>query len=243
MIARGVVRDGPNPLKVPVSYHRWPPNYIAPQTRKLPLLVNTEFEKLKQVTDPELEEAIPEDVIMHLLVDTVRCFCKKIGLTATGSKLDMLNRIRVASVTRAKFDYAYTSIYSHSGGWLSGTCLHNVTYAVKFLLRSESPRDYVDILRSLQHVPTVNIIDIANNVPKMACKIIPDRNAPHEGRLAEPTIDNITATEEGRFNVSIPALNDNRPVSSSSETAHPITGMDEKFFLFDWFHQENCKTK
>jgi hypothetical protein len=59
-------------------------------------LINTKFEKLKQATDPALEEAIPKEVIMHLHVlaneklESVRRFCRKIGLTATGSKLDML---------------------------------------------------------------------------------------------------------------------------------------------------------
>ena len=39
--------------------------------------------------------------------------------------------------------------------------------------------------------------------------------------------------------VSIPALGDNQPVTDPLEGHHPITGLRERFLLFDWFHQDN----
>ncbi len=64
-------------------------------------------------------------------------------------------------------------MYPHSGGWLSSTCPHNVTYAVKFLLRAQP----------MQHIPTVNIMDIVNIIPQLGLNALaPDRFQPEKGR-------------------------------------------------------------
>ncbi len=241
IIARGVVRGGNNPFRVPACYEKWAP-YIGPQTRGSRFLYNTEYEK---VTRPETGDhnPVPDEVITHLLADekleNVRRFCRILGLKAEGSKLDMLCRLRDKSLSKAKFDHAYTKLYGHSGGWLSSTCPHNITYAVKFLLRSESPRDYVDILRSMKHVPTVNIADIAHSIAKMGNRIVPGMFSPNEGCLAEPTEDNIESAQNGTLKIDLPCLRENQP--SHSPDAHPLTGSSEHYMLFDWFHQENCK--
>lgn len=56
-------------------------------------------------------------------------------LSSKGTKVDMIKRMQEASITKAVFDNAYAKIYSHSGGWLSAVCQHNVVYGLKF----ESP--------------------------------------------------------------------------------------------------------
>lgn len=125
-------------------------------------------------------------------------FCQLTGYSAKGTRVDMLMRLRAAGLTRAKFNHAYSEVISHSGGWLSGTCQHNVTYAVKFLLRAESPRDYIDIFRSMSHIPTVNVIDIAHSVAKMGNRIQPGMFQPHDGRVTSVSEENIAAAKEGR---------------------------------------------
>ena len=42
------------------------------------------------------------------------------------------------------------------------TCTHVIIYGVTFLLRSESPRDYIDMLRSMTQIRNVLICDMAH---------------------------------------------------------------------------------
>jgi hypothetical protein len=180
-------------------------------------------------------------IIIFLLfqLDSVRRVCSLMGLRPKGSKLDIIQLIIKASLGRLKFEEAYSKIHGHSGGWLSAVCPHNVVYGVKFLLRSESPRDYTDLMRSFKHVPTVNIIDIAHSVAKVSNDILPGMFPDNEGRLAAATPENIRAAQEETLRVSIPALTDNQPVANVGDTEHPITGLSERFLLFDWFHEKN----
>ena len=52
-----------------------------------------------------------------------------------------------------KFKKTFSKLWGCSGGWLSGTCPHGVVYVLKFVLRAESPRDYVDVLLSMKFQP------------------------------------------------------------------------------------------
>ncbi|CAG2222369.1 unnamed protein product [Mytilus edulis] len=56
------------------------------------------------------------------------------------------------------------------GGWLIAACPHSVVYAAKSLLRGESPRDFVDLMRSFKHRPNILICDIANRVAASGIK-------------------------------------------------------------------------
>lgn len=51
-----------------------------------------------------------------------------------------------------------------TGGWASASCPHMVVYCIKFVLRGESPRDYVDMLRSLAFPPSINISDMPHRI-------------------------------------------------------------------------------
>ena len=62
----------------------------------------------------------------------------------------------------------YSKIWGHSGGWLSFSCPHGVAYYLKFLLRSESSRDYVDRLLSMKHLSNITVIDLAHIVANHA---------------------------------------------------------------------------
>ena len=108
-----------------------------------------------------------------------------------GSKYDLIAAMRKNSVSKAKFNHAYASLYGHSGGWLSATCPHGVVYACKFLLRSASPRDYADILRSFKHIPTVNVADIANMIAKITNRLAPCTFTPFDGKIVEDSKENV----------------------------------------------------
>ncbi|XP_076037419.1 uncharacterized protein LOC143022898 isoform X2 [Oratosquilla oratoria] len=243
MIARGIVRDQPNPFKVKPGYKNWAP-FMGKCTRGGRKMYNTEYMKVSQVDDDD-NSPVPEELISRLLHDekleTIKRFCRIVGVSSKGSRIDLLCRLHTHSMTKATFQHAYVALHNHSGGWISSSCPHNVTYAVKFLLRAESPRDYCDILRSMKHVPTVNIADIADSISKMADKTIQqDFFHPNSGRLLEPTQENIEAVQSKRLEMSMPFLADDRPVICGPDD-HPITGTDERYMLFEWYHETNTK--
>ena len=53
-------------------------------------------------------------------------------------------------------------------------CCHGVSYAVKALLKHESPTDYVDLLRPLENLPYVLVCDMPDRVAKQLYKAAPD---------------------------------------------------------------------
>ena len=112
-----------------------------------------------------------------------------------------------------------------------------MVYALKFVLRAEGPRDYVDILLSMKHQPNVVIIDMAHMVAAHGNIRKPDMFGPFQGRLAPATAANIQAAQERRLNVDMPWLLDcynEKPVVISGSLAdhsyhtpvHPLTGIN-----------------
>ena len=65
-----------------------------------------------------------------------------------------------------------------TGGWASASCPHMVVYCIKFVLRGKSPRDYVDMLRSLALPPSINISDMPHRKATHA-----NNTVPHFSRL------------------------------------------------------------
>ena len=80
-----------------------------------------------------------------------------------------------------------------TGGWASASCPHMVVYCIKFVLRGESPRDYVDMLRSLAFPPSINISDMPHHIATHANHTVPHFFRPNDGRLFPPTEENIDA--------------------------------------------------
>lgn len=122
-------------------------------------------------------------------------------------------------------------------------------YALKFLLRAESPRDYVDILLSLQHQPTVTLVDMAHMVAAHGNARISGMFQPHQGRVAEATASNVQAAREHSLSIPMPWLH--RSCFMTQEqvqvaddhnyvtTTHPITGVSARYCLFDKLHEGN----
>lgn len=134
-----------------------------------------------------------------------------------------------------------------SGGWLSASCPHNIVYAVKFVLRAEGPRDYIDILLSMEHQPTIVIVDMAHMVVAHGKHRKPGMFAPFDGRLVEATTENIEKAEANRLNVEMPWITDGwneqpMPINRDHQytiAPHPITGQFDHYCLFDTFHEGN----
>ena len=90
-------------------------------------------------------------------------------------------------------------------------------YYLKFLLRSESSRDYVDGLLSMKHIPNVVLIDMAHIIAKHA--LISRREdvqkygyneegvlfQPYPGTMTDPDdSENMTNAKENNLELSFP---------------------------------------
>lgn len=103
---------------------------------------------------------ITEERLLELLHNStlkeVQSFAKSLGFKPKGTKLDIIVLVKNAiSKAEIRFKKAFTKMWGCSGGWVSGTCPHGVTYALKFFLRAESPRDHVDVILSMAHQPNI----------------------------------------------------------------------------------------
>lgn len=127
-------------------------------------------------------------------------------------------------------------------------CPHSIVYGIKFLLRGESPRAYVDMLLSLRCQPTLFVCDIPGHVSSHGNNRKPGMFTPHSGRFAAPTETNIQQAKEGKFTISLPCLNSSNwdldaasadhPYASGYQF-HPLTKTRDHYCAFDRLHQLN----
>ena len=108
-----------------------------------------------------------------------------------------------------------------------------MVYALKFVIRAEGPRDYIDLLLSMKYQPNIVLIDMAHMVATHGNIRKPGMFSPYEGRVAEATEANIKAAREGRLKVEMPWLLDSyaeHPTSTAlpdhcyHRPPHPLTG-------------------
>lgn len=118
-----------------------------------------------------------------------------------------------------------------AGGWSVILCPHGIVYSVKFNLRAESPRDFADLLLSWKHMPNVCVYDFARGLAAHTNLRVPDKLPfhPHEGRLAEPTEENVKAAQDGSLKVNLPWLHER--MDSVNENPHPVTGSSDHYVL------------
>lgn len=131
-------------------------------------------------------------------------------------------------------------------GWALASCPHMVVYCIKFVLRGESPRDYVDLLRSLAFPPSVSISDMPQHLAAHANRTVSNFFRPHVGRLFAPSEANINAAKEGRLMRHlhwVKGMNVPKASPCATETKgdeiHPVTGVSDRYSLNDRFHERN----
>ena len=116
------------------------------------------------MTEERLIEMLSNDTLRK-----VKSVAKTCMVSTVGSKMDIIMRINAAALKDGKIcREIYSKIWGHSGGWLSFSCPQGVVYYLKFLLRSESSRDYVDRLLSMEHLSNITVIDLAHIVANHA---------------------------------------------------------------------------
>ena len=198
----------------------WSP-YIGPRTRAGEYVVNSEYNKINKDSceaEPDCREITQERLLEHILeskTPEIQKLARKVNVSARGSKLDIINRIKDALGRKNdKVNKIFKKIFGCSGGWLTVACRHGIIYAVKFLLRAESLRDYIDILRSMKFKPNILICDTAHIVADHGNRTEPEFFKPFNGRVAESTPENIRSALTGTFEVLLPWLNNNETCNS-----------------------------
>ncbi|XP_067303567.1 uncharacterized protein [Pseudorasbora parva] len=246
MIGRGFVKSSKeNPFLVPPSYNFWAP-WIGPRTRS-DIVLNTEFAKIHapksaaEVQEITVTEDRLTDELSKQKVGVLRKLCRECGLDATGSRNDILLRISREMKSRHAYDKIFQKIWAASGGWAVVLCPCGIVYSIKHNIRSESPRDFADILLSWRHMPNVAIYDFARGLATHTNLREPEKVpfSPFEGRLLAPSAERIALAKQGKVKVSLPWLESSKIVPDRG--GHPVTGSAEHYCLYDKFHEANTK--
>ncbi|KAJ8023112.1 HMG domain-containing protein 3 [Holothuria leucospilota] len=250
MLATGFLgQDVNNPYDVGPSYTHWSP-YIGRNTRSDTRILNTEHRKVhrgSRLLKRECREFTQERLI-EILYNSNLTYIRQIGIdvglrgVSKMTKIDIIRKIRdTLSKDDTKFDKLFTKLQGSSGGWASMVCPHGIVYAIKFLLRAESPRDIVDLVQSMKHTPNVVVVDMANMVAAHGNKRFPGMFHPHNGMLAEPSSDNLRLVKSDDFVVNLPWIAEHKERHDTSGNVHPVTGSNEHYCLFDRLHEGNVK--
>ncbi len=114
---------------------------------------------------------------INLQVDDVNKLCTACGVDQCGSKTDLILRLHKEIRSRSTYDNIFEKVCNQSnvkylafvllvilGGWSTVMCPSGGVYSLKFNMRAESPRDYIDSLLSWQHLPNVTIYDFARGL-------------------------------------------------------------------------------
>ncbi len=250
-----LLRGFPDPIvegfRVDPDLLEWAP-FIGRHTRRGKLLLNTEHRKVKKDTGDletdckEMTEESLYEMLHHSTLHELVDHAKRIGIKPKGTKLEIIVQIKNSiGKDKEKFRKVFSKVWGRSGGWVSATCEHGVVYALKFVLRSESPRDFVDILLSMKHQPNIVIVDMAHMVVAHGNKRKNGMFSPFNGMVAAPTESNVEKAAANDLKVSFSWLrkyeaNDD-PMTCDGN--HPATGSSQHFCLFDRFHEGNCKSK
>ncbi|XP_073681623.1 HMG domain-containing protein 3-like [Garra rufa] len=248
MISRGFFQSSAdNPFTVNPSYECWAP-WIGSETRRSDTVLNTEFKKVRTCpssTEAQLSSVTEDHLIDELakqkvILPVVRKLCKACNIDTKGSRLDLITRLKENMKSRQTYDKVFQSIWGASGGWSVILCPHGIVYSIKFNIRAESPRDFADLLLSWKHLPNVCVYDFARGLAAHMNLRVPHSPPfqPYEGRLSEPTQENVRAARNGKLHVSLPWLHER--VYCGEENAHPVTGSSEHYVLYDRFHEKNA---
>ncbi len=103
-------------------------------------------------------------------------------------------------------------------------CPCGIVYSIKFNLRAESPRDFADLLLSWKHFPNITIYDYPRGLVAHTNKRMPLHPPfhPFEGRVQDPSSENIQKAKEGKLKVHLPWLAHRK--KKLDPDCHPLTG-------------------
>ncbi|XP_076866870.1 uncharacterized protein LOC143518315 [Brachyhypopomus gauderio] len=262
MIASGLCTGGRthNPFSNMLTYSDLAP-WIGVNTRTGDIVPKTELLKglwKKTNVGRECQVAnteMNEDYILDLLekkkaqkAELVSA-CEALGVSAEGTREDILNRLQELLLYKDIYPKMFVKLQKAGGGVLHVSCPHSVVYYCSPLWWRESARDHADALLSFQHAPNVYVSDVAGRVARhLNNRTKQDFFQPYDGRLCEPTKDNIEKALKKTLQISLPWLTSSQPkgikemdCTSMHSRPHPVTGTNERYSLYDRFHQKNQK--
>ena len=206
-----------------------------------------------------------EERILEMLTNDsylkVKDTAKSYKLPTTCSKMDTIMRLKNAMANNDNnFKKLFSNLSGHSRGWLSFSCQHGTVYYLKFILRAESPRDYVDDLLSFAYIPNIVVLDMAHIVAKHATSNRKDEAKyygkgdkegnifnPFNSRVADPEHQDILQmVNDNNLRVSflwIAKQEQQKNKTCTESNTRPVTGNDVHLCLFDKFHERNTTSK
>ena len=238
----------------------WAP-WIGKETRNCSIVYNTEYCKGRvgeENDDNRPIAEVDEDFLTELAVkgrkEEIIKLCDESGINTKGlTKRRMIHKLLKKLNQKSKFNKILTKVYGCSGGTLTGSCPHGIVYLLKWPLRGESPRDYMDMLYSMKFAPTIMITDMPHHIANHAHKRTPNFFNPNMGRILPATQENIDkAQQKNLTNVEFTFIDESYFLSVSklspkqddhiySKTVHPLTKVPYHFSLYDKLHQFNTK--
>ena len=253
-------------FSVKPSFKYWSP-YIGKNSRKTNIMLNTEYKKLDRKTgtfDPEYLKELTEERLFELVsqkpLKVLKNIAKEMKMTNFSGKnrREILKAIQTnLSGDNQSFGKLFLNMGGFSGGYLTYNCIHGISYYLKMPIRTEGPRDYIDGLLSMKHLPNVTIIDMPQHLVKHSESrqndILRTNNGneagelffPFEGRAGDCNDqDNVLKANENKFRASFPCLSGepNDKDNDSSHLSHPVTGSSIRMALFDRFHENNSNS-
>lgn len=107
----------------------------------------------------------------------------------------------------------------------------------------------MDLIKSLAHQPNFVVVDFANQVAAHGNKRYPGMFSPFDGRVLPATEENVELAKADKVSLDMPwisrAARETRPSfdnRTSAREAHPMTGSNHYFCLFDTFHEDNSSS-
>ncbi|KAK2833182.1 hypothetical protein Q5P01_017071 [Channa striata] len=241
MISQGFFpKYSANPFQVHPCYERWAP-WIGKETRKSESVLNTEFKKV-QTSERELSSVSTDQLCDELLKQndkTLQSLCKRCHIETSGSRADLIFRLREKLTDQQTYDTVYEAIWANSRRWSVVACPHGVVYSLKFNLQTEGARDFADLLLSWKHFPNICLYHSAHILATHTNSRAPDNPPfyPHEGKPAAPTQENLTKAVCGKLKVPLLWLRERR--EHSEKNGHPVTGSNHHYALYDKLNERN----
>ena len=223
------------------------------KTKKDNMLLNTEHQKVNKYSG-ELEQGtreMTEERLLELLyqekANSVRGIGKSLDIKNCDKqqKHEIIRKIRDHIIKdNNKFNNIFRKFWGTSGGYLTGVCPQKVVYFVKFQVRAEGTRDYIDLFLSMKYQPNILISDMPQIIASHGNKSQMGTFAPHEGRVCEAMKKNISKAENGSLEeVSFPWLDIEQGEDDvTEEGCHLVSGSSFRLALFDWFHEGNTES-
>ncbi|XP_073685728.1 uncharacterized protein [Garra rufa] len=250
-----------NPYARPLTYTAFTP-WLGNHSRLSDIVPKTEVFKGLSQKDRAFTSScgleMDEDAILQVLEskppkkEALVKACNALGVSHVGSITDLINRLEELLLYKDLYPKMFVKLQKAGGGVLHMTCTHSVVYYQSALWWQESARDHGDALLSFKHPPTVYVSDIAGRVARHVNNRTNQRFfQPYDGRLCANTAEHIQAAVEKRLEVRFPWVTSvgfsSRTVSAKEATnssdrfssLHPVTGTNERFSLYDRFHQKN----